>query len=78
MAAVLLRGGQVVNVDGVQRVDVLVQGEKVAAIGADLVAPEGAEVIDVSGKLLVPGPLLLSSFFLLFIESIFYAFIQLT
>ncbi|WP_072371115.1 dihydroorotase [Thermophilibacter mediterraneus] len=35
--------------------DVLIDGEKVAAVAESLDAPEGAEVIDASGKYLVPG-----------------------
>lgn len=56
MTAVLLRGGRVVDpgtgFDGVA--DVLVDGGKVAAVGADLVH-EGARVIDVTGTVVGPG-----------------------
>ena len=35
--------------------DVLIDGDKIAAVGEGLEAPEGAEVIDAAGKYLVPG-----------------------
>src|SRR3982751_2730671 len=38
-----------------QNSDVLIRGGKIAAIGQNLVAPEGARVIDGSGKYLMPG-----------------------
>lgn len=55
--AYLLKGAHVVDpqvgLDDVR--DVLVDGEKIAAVGVGLEAPEGAEVIDAAGKYLVPG-----------------------
>ena len=55
--AFLLKGAHVVDpqvgLDDVR--DVLVDGEKIAAVGMGLEAPEGAEVIDAAGKYLVPG-----------------------
>ncbi|MDP2307138.1 MAG: amidohydrolase family protein [Pseudomonadota bacterium] len=36
-------------------VDVLIQGDRIAAIGPDLVAPEGARVLDISGATVIPG-----------------------
>ena len=55
--ALLLKGAHVVDpalgLDGVA--DVLVEGERVAHVGESLEAPEGAEVIDLAGKYLVPG-----------------------
>jgi N-acyl-D-aspartate/D-glutamate deacylase len=54
---VLLRGGRVVDpgagFDGLA--DVLVSGGKVAAVGADLAAPAGTEIIDVPGLVVGPG-----------------------
>ena len=53
----LLRGGRVVDpareVDA--EMDVLVEGDRIAALGADLEAPEGAEVVDADGKVVTPG-----------------------
>ena len=55
--AYLLKGAHVVDpqvgLDDVR--DVLIEGDKVAAVGEGLEAPEGAEVIDAAGKYLVPG-----------------------
>ena len=55
--AYLLKGAHVVDpqvgLDDVR--DVLIDGDKIAAVGEGLDAPEGAEVIDATGKYLVPG-----------------------
>lgn len=50
----LLQGGSVVTARGSRRADVLIEDEKILAVGRDLHA-EGAEVIDCTGKLLFPG-----------------------
>ena len=50
----LLRHGTIVNADGQRRADVLVDGERIAAIGADLRDP-AARVIDATDRLLLPG-----------------------
>lgn len=54
---VLLRGGTVYDGAGEPPVaaDVLVSGDRIAAVGPDLSAPTGAEVIDVSGLDVLPG-----------------------
>src|SRR3954465_11097049 len=52
--AVLLRGGRVVSADGEFDADVLIVGEKIAAVG-DVQAPDGATVLDVSGCRVMPG-----------------------
>ena len=51
---VLLKNGLVVSGQGVTRADVLVRGEKVAALGRDLTV-HGAETVDCAGQLLFPG-----------------------
>jgi imidazolonepropionase-like amidohydrolase len=53
----LLRGARVMTATGeiYERADVLVEGSKIAAIGVDLAAPEGATVVDLKGKTLTPG-----------------------
>ena len=55
--AYLLKGAHVVDpqvgLDDVR--DVLIDGDKIAAVGEGLDVPEGAEVIDAAGKYLVPG-----------------------
>lgn len=50
----LLKGGMVVSAAGSRVADVLVDGEKIAAVGEGL-AVDGAKVVDVRGKLLFPG-----------------------
>ena len=50
----LLRHGTIVNADGQRRADVLVDGERVAAIGAGL-SESADRVIDATGRLLLPG-----------------------
>lgn len=53
----LLRGGRVIDpgtgLDGIA--DVLVQDAAIAAVGPNLVAPDGAEVIDVTAMVVGPG-----------------------
>nr|BFE76795.1 amidohydrolase family protein [Actinoplanes digitatis] len=57
--SVLFRNGTVLTMDDRHTVlpdaDVLVVGERIAEVGADLAAPEGATVIDASGGILMPG-----------------------
>src|SRR6185312_7949814 len=47
-SATLLQGGRVVSADGEYDADVLIVGEKIAAVG-EVEAPPGATVLDVSG-----------------------------
>lgn len=54
MKKVLLKGGTVVNADGVCAADVLIEGERIAAVAPQLHCPQ-AETVDVSGRLLFPG-----------------------
>lgn len=53
----MLRGGRVLDpgtgFDGVA--DVLVDGDTMAAVGPDLVAPDGTDVLDVTGRIVGPG-----------------------
>ncbi len=50
----LLRHGTIVNADGQRRADILVESERIAAIGVGL--PDSADcVIDATGRLLLPG-----------------------
>src|SRR5690606_41942249 len=57
MTDMLLRGGRIVPGDGraPHRADVLLSGGRITAIGTDLPVPAGAEVLDASGRLVVPG-----------------------
>lgn len=50
----LLKNGKVVNSDMSETTDVLIEDEVVTAIGRDLSHPS-AEVIDCSGKMIIPG-----------------------
>lgn len=50
---ILFKGGTVVGADGTYEADVLVDGEKIAAVGA--VEAPGASVVDATGCLLLPG-----------------------
>jgi dihydropyrimidinase len=54
MGRLLFAGGTVVTAEGSYRADVLVEDEKVAAVGTNLDAG-GAETVDASGKLVMPG-----------------------
>src|SRR5918997_4441907 len=55
MGVLLFTGGTVVTADGSFEADVLVEDEKIVAIGADI-SDEGVEtVVDASGKLVMPG-----------------------
>ena len=51
----LIRGGTVVTAEGEQRADVLIAGEHIAAVGADLVAPAETTVVDAGGSYVMPG-----------------------
>ena len=54
-AAVIIRGGTVVNADASVRADVLCEGGTIRAVGPDLAAPAGATEVDASGALVMPG-----------------------
>ena len=53
--ATLIRGGTVVNADREFRADVLCEGGKISAVGAQLAAPAGAQVLDAGGRYVIPG-----------------------
>ncbi|MEU8362838.1 amidohydrolase family protein [Nonomuraea sp. NPDC048882] len=55
---VVLRGGTVLPMDGrrvLTRTDVLVTGDRIAAVGPELEVPDGAAEIDASGGIVMPG-----------------------
>jgi len=55
---VALVGARVIDGTGAaprERCTVLIEGERIRALGEELELPEGAEVVDVSGKSIVPG-----------------------
>lgn len=58
--AILFRDATVLTLDGPagtepRRASVLIEGDAIAAIGPDLAAPEGAEIVEGRGKLVMPG-----------------------
>ncbi|MDP3085216.1 MAG: dihydropyrimidinase [Rubrivivax sp.] len=55
MSSTLIRGGTVVNADREFRADVLCVDGRIAAVGADLAAPAGAEQLDAGGRYVMPG-----------------------
>jgi len=55
--ALLIHGGQVLRGDppALERADVLVEGDRIAAVGARLSRPPVAADVDAGGFLVVPG-----------------------
>ena len=53
--SILIRGGTVVNADREYRADVLCDDGKIIAVGENLAAPAGAEIIDAGGQYIMPG-----------------------
>ncbi len=51
----LVRGGTVVNADQSVRADVLCDGRRIVAVGHDLDAPAGTDIVDAGGLLVLPG-----------------------
>lgn len=54
MQPILLKGGTIVTDEEISEQDLMIIGDEIAAVGEDL-APEGAGILDVSGKLIMPG-----------------------
>jgi dihydroorotase len=55
VSKLLLSNARLVNEGEIRDVDVLIDGERIASIGASIPAPEGATVIDIGGTILMPG-----------------------
>jgi len=57
--AILIKGGRVMTPDADPHVpaiqDVLIEGQNITGIGIGLTAPNGAEAIDATDRLVVPG-----------------------
>jgi len=51
----LISNARLVNEGEIRNVDVLVEGDRIARIDGSIAVPAGAEVIDASGKYLLPG-----------------------
>src|SRR5215217_7632028 len=54
MSGLLFSGGTIVSAEGSYRADVLVEDEKIVAVGTNL-DNEDADTVDASGKLVMPG-----------------------
>ncbi|MBI3738331.1 MAG: amidohydrolase family protein, partial [Chloroflexi bacterium] len=52
--ATLIKNGTLITASETFQSDILIEGEKISRIGADLIA-DSAQVIDASGKLILPG-----------------------
>lgn len=53
--ALLIRSGTLITASETFKADILVEGERIVEIGPDLAAPEDAQIVDASGKLVLPG-----------------------
>lgn len=53
--SILIQNGEIVSDGRRYKADLLIEGETIAQIGENLTAPEGARVIDASGKYIFPG-----------------------
>lgn len=51
----VITGGKLVTESEIFEADILIRGEKIAAIGQKITGYEGAEIIDANGKLVLPG-----------------------
>jgi dihydropyrimidinase len=54
MKRILIHGGTLVTADEVARLDLLIEDERILALGTDL-PREGTEVVEAEGKLILPG-----------------------
>jgi len=55
VSKLLLCNARLINEGEVRDVDVLIEGERIKTVALSISAPEGAEVIDLDGKYLMPG-----------------------
>ncbi len=53
--AFVIRGGTLITAAETFAADILVEGERIAAIGPHLAVGDGVEVVDAAGKLVLPG-----------------------
>ena len=53
--SLLIKNGQITTASDQYVADILCEGETISAIGRNLAAPSGAEVIDATGKYVFPG-----------------------
>ena len=55
MTALLIKNARLINEGEIRDTDLLVEGERIARIDADIAASEGTEIIDAEGRYLIPG-----------------------
>ncbi len=55
MSKLLIKNATLINEGAITESDVLIVGERIEQVGADIAAPADADVIDASGKYLMPG-----------------------
>lgn len=55
MSVLLFKNATIVNEEQIFQSDLLVENEKIAHIAQNIIAPQGAKVIDATGKHLLPG-----------------------
>jgi len=53
--AILIKSGNIITASDSFKADILIEGEKITSIAAHIPEREGLEVIDASGKLVMPG-----------------------
>lgn len=51
----IIKNGKVVSIGGVMETDILIQGEKIRALGESKSFPEAERVIEAKGKIVIPG-----------------------
>lgn len=51
----VIRGGRVVNADGIRRADVRIEGDRIVEVAASISVPSGAREIDARDRLVLPG-----------------------
>jgi dihydropyrimidinase len=51
----IIRSGTLITASETFQADILIDGEQIVQVGSNLTAPEGAETIDATGKLIMPG-----------------------
>ena len=52
---IVIRGGRVVNADGIRAADVRIEGDRIVEVAASISVPAGARVIDARDRLVLPG-----------------------
>ncbi len=54
MSRIIIRGGELISIEGSAKADLLIEGEIISLVGQGLSVPD-AEVINAEGKLILPG-----------------------